>query len=67
MGKQKNIITLEILILAMSFMEHLFILFHVKPITVMNPPCPKQPGPAMTLFDGLFLKFVKIYELETVT
>ena len=26
-----------------------------------------RPEPALTLFDGLFLKYVKRYELETFT
>ena len=62
MGKQNNIITREILILAMWF-----IFFDVKLISVMNQPGPTRPGPAMTLFDGLFLKLVKRYELESST
>ena len=57
MGKQNNIITLEILILAMRFMEQkvFFFFFDVEPISVMS-----RPGSAMTLFDGLFLKCVRI-------
>ena len=30
-------------------------------------PDPARPGQAMTLFDGLFLEYVKRYELENFT
>ena len=61
MGKQKNIITRTIVILAMWFIEQKAIIFRCR--TNIRD----EPAPAMTLFDGLFLKCVKRYELETFT
>ena len=70
MGKQNKITTREILILASSYNKKL-LFFDVEPISMMNRPEPARPdlarpGPAMTLFDGLFLKYVKTHELETL-
>ena len=48
--KKNNIITREILILAMWFTEQKVILFRCR-ANIRNEP-------AMTLFDGLFLKYV---------
>ena len=69
MGKQNNIITREILILAMGFIEQKVVIFRCRTDIRDEParPEPARPGPAMTLFDGLFLKSVKRYELETFT
>ena len=70
MGKQNNI-TREILMLAMWFMKQKVILFRCRTNICDDPARPEpavQPaGPAMTLSDGLFLKCVKRYELETFT
>ena len=46
MGKQKNIITREIFILAMWFIEKKIFLFDVEPISVMNQPGSNRPDPA---------------------
>ena len=64
MGKQNNIITREILILAIWFMEQKTILSWCK-TNIRDEPT--RPEPGMTLFDGLVLKCVKRYELETFT
>ena len=64
MGNQNNIITREILILAMWFIEQKVILFRCR-IDIRDELA--RPEPAMTVFDGLFLKSVKRYELETFT
>ena len=64
MGKQNNIITREKLILAMWFMKQKVIIFRCR-IDIHDEPV--RPGPAMTLFDGLFLKSVERYEIETYT
>ena len=39
----------------------------LKSIFEVNRPAPAQPGPTVTLLDGLFLNCVKRYELETNT
>ena len=69
MGKQNNIITREILILAMWFIEQKVITFRFGTDIRDEPaqPEPARPGPAMTLFDGLFLKCVKRYKHKTFT
>ena len=69
MGKENIIITRQLLILAMLFMEQKVIIFRCRTDIRDEParPEPTQLGPAMTHFDGLFLKCVKIYELETST
>ena len=74
MGKQNNIITRELLSLAMWLIRQKFIPFWCRTVIRDTPARPKpawldpaRPGQAMTLFDGLFLKCVKIYENETFT
>ena len=61
MGKH-NIITREILILAMWFIEQKVIIFRCR-TDIRDDPA--RPKPAMTLFDGLFLKCVKRYKFIT--
>ena len=56
MGTQNIIITREILILAMWFMELKVIIFRCR-TDIRDEPA--RPDPAMTLFDGSFLKYVK--------
>ena len=69
MGKQNNIITREILISAMWFIEQKLILFRCRTDIRDEParPEPARPDPAMTLFDGLFLKYVESNDFETFT
>ena len=64
MEKQKNIISREILILAVWFMEQKVIIFRCKN-NIREEPA--RPVPAKTLFDNLFLKCIKRYEHETFT
>ena len=63
MGKQNNIITREIKILVMGFIEQKIINFRCR-IDVRDEPARNS---TKTLFDDLFLKYVKRYELETFT
>ena len=72
MGKQYNIITHEKLVLAMWFIEQKVFLFRCRadiraepPLSEPARPAPTLPGPAMTQFDCLFVKFVNRYEHET--
>ena len=53
----------------MWFIEKKVIRFRNRTDIRYEPARPElaQSDPAMTLFDGLFLKFVKGYELETFT
>ena len=69
MGKQNNVITQEILILAIWFIEQKTIIFRCRTDIRDEPARPDtaRPYPTMTLFDGLFLKCVIRYELETFT
>ena len=59
MGKQNSIITREILILAMCFIEQKVILFRCE-IDIRDES-------ARTLSDSLFLKYIKRYLFETFT
>ena len=66
MWKLNNIITREVLTLAMWFIEEKIIIFDENRYSWRNGPAqigptrpvpgPARPGPAMTVFDGLFLK-----------
>ena len=55
-GNLQQCISRLVLILGTWSIEQFFL--YVEPISVMN-----RPGPTMTLFDGLLLKYVKGYEL----
>ena len=68
-GKQNNIITREILILAMWFRDQKVIISRCRTDIRDEPvrPDPTLPGPAVRLFEGLFHRCVKRYELETLT
>ena len=56
MGKQNNIITREISILAIWFMQQKVNIFWCRTDIRDEPALPKpaRPGPAVTLFDGFF-------------
>ena len=43
------------------------LLLSFKYIFELNRPDTARPGPTVTLFDALFLKYVRRYELQTLT
>ena len=67
LGIQTNIITREILILAMWFIELKVILLRCRTDIRDEPARPEPARSGHDAFDGLFLKFIKRYELETFT
>ena len=62
MGKQNNVITREILILAMWFIEQKTILFRCRTDNrdELAQPDPARPKKNLTLFDALQLKIFRI-------
>ena len=69
MEKQNNIITREMMILALWFMEQKVIIFRCR-ADIRDEPARPEPSrleptrcvPVITLIDGLFPKCIKIYE-----
>ena len=64
MGEENNNITHEILILVIWFIEQKVIIFPCRN-NIRDEPAP--PGPAMTLFDALYIRSYGSYGLGTTT
>ena len=63
MGKQNNIVTCEILTLAMWFMEQKVIISRCRTDTRVELAQLEPVRPGHDAFDGVFLKWIKRYEL----